>query len=270
MEFDRQILEHFLHLGRKEPHIPFSLHIFDCLPSTNQMVWNLIAQGAKPGCVVIASQQTAGKGQWGRQWISPVGGLYLSVAITPQIKVTNSYQLTLASAWGIAAQLQNCGITVGIKWPNDLVLDGRKLGGILTETKVNQGHITQAVIGVGINWTNSVPETGINLKSWQNSQNHPAISGLEILTATILLGIESGLQCLNNEGITILLSHYLDLLTNIGDQVYVNHLLGTVVGVTPEGNLRLQMAGYDRKELIKAEIFVEPGTIGLGYSKSSV
>ena len=232
------------------------------------MVWDLIAQGAKPGSVVIAGQQTAGKGQWGRQWISPVGGLYLSVAIAPQIKVTNSYQLTLAGAWGIAAQLRKCGITAGIKWPNDLVLDGRKLGGILTETKVYQGHITQAVIGVGINWTNSVPETGINLKSWQTSYSYSVISGLEMLTATILLGIESGLKCLSEEGITILLSRYLDLLTNMGDQVYVNHILGTVVGVTPEGNLRLEMVGYDRKELMKPEISVKPGTISLGYSQS--
>jgi BirA family biotin operon repressor/biotin-[acetyl-CoA-carboxylase] ligase len=56
----------------------------------------------------------------------------------------------------------------------------------------------------------------------------------------------------------------------MGDQVYVNNLLGTVVGVTPEGNLRLQMAEYNRTELIKAEISVEPGTISLGYAKSSV
>jgi BirA family biotin operon repressor/biotin-[acetyl-CoA-carboxylase] ligase len=270
VEFEQQILENFLHLGRKQPYVPFSLHIFDSLPSTNQMVWELIAQGAKPGSVVIATQQTAGRGQWGRQWLSPTGGLYLSVAIAPQLEVTNSYQLTLATAWGIASHLRKCGITVGIKWPNDLVLDSRKLGGILTETRVYQGHITQAVIGVGINWANPVPETGINLKSWQTTQNYQAISGLEMLTATILLGIESGLECLNNEGISILLSRYLHLLTNMGDQVYVNNLLGTVVGVTPEGNLRLQMAEYNRTELIKAEISVEPGTISLGYAKSSV
>jgi BirA family biotin operon repressor/biotin-[acetyl-CoA-carboxylase] ligase len=270
VEFDQQLLENSLHLGRKHPAIPFSLHIFDSLPSTNKMVWDLIAQGAEPGCVVIATQQTAGRGQWGRQWLSPTGGLYLSVAIAPKLEITSSYQLTLASAWGIASQLRKCGVPVGIKWPNDLVLDGRKLGGILTETKVHQGQITQAVIGVGINWSNPVPETGINLKSWTATQNSPQISGLEMLTATVLLGIQSGLECLNNEGISILLSHYLDLLTNIGDQVYVNNLLGTVVGVTPEGNLRLKMAEYDPNKLMTPEISVEPGTISLGYCKSSV
>ncbi|MEA5575465.1 biotin--[acetyl-CoA-carboxylase] ligase [Anabaena sp. UHCC 0451] len=270
MGFDQQILENSLHLGRKHPYVPFSLQIFDSLPSTNQTVWELLKQGSKPGCVVIATEQTAGRGQWGRQWLSPTGGLYLSVATEPKLEVTNSYQLTFASAWGIASQLQKCGISVGIKWPNDLVLSGRKLGGILTETKVHKGQITQAVIGVGINWSNPVPETGINLKSWQTTQNLQPISGVEMLTAHVLLGIESGLECLHTEGISILLSRYLDLLTNMGDQVYVNNLLGTVVGVTPQGNLRLKMAEYDQKELITAEIFVEPGTISLGYCQSSV
>jgi BirA family biotin operon repressor/biotin-[acetyl-CoA-carboxylase] ligase len=270
VEFDQQSLEKSLHLGRKQPYLTYALHIFDSLPSTNQKVWELVEKGAKPGCVVIATQQTAGKGQWGRQWISPTGGLYLSVAIAPKLEVANSYQLTLASAWGIASQLRKLDISVGIKWPNDLVLDGRKLGGILTETKIHQGKINQAVIGVGINWKNPVPETGINLQSWQTTQHFYPISGLEMLTATVLLGIESGLECLNNEGINTLLPQYLDLLKNIGDQVYVNNLLGTVIGVSPQGNLRLRMVEDNVNTLITPEISVEPGTISLGYSKSSV
>jgi BirA family transcriptional regulator, biotin operon repressor / biotin---[acetyl-CoA-carboxylase] ligase len=270
VEFNQQLVVNALTAEREYPYLPFSLHIFDSLSSTNQTLWDLLNQGAKPGCVVIATQQTAGRGQWGRQWVSPSGGLYLSVAISPKLEATDSYQLTLASAWGIVAQLRKCGVSVGIKWPNDLVLDGRKLGGILTETKIHKGQITQAVIGVGINWANPVPETGINLELWQGSQDFRPIPCLEMLTSTVLLGIESGLECLTSEGISILLSRYVDLLTNMGDEVYVNNLLGTVVGVTPQGNLRLKIAGYNTKELIRPEISVEPGTISLGYCKSSV
>jgi len=270
VEFDRQNLEAALDAGRKSKYLPFSLHIFESVSSTNQTLWDLLAQGAETGCVVIATQQTAGRGQWGRQWVSPSGGLYLSVAIAPKIEATDSYQLTLASAWGVAFQLRKCGVSVGIKWPNDLVLNGRKLGGILTETKVSKGKITQAVIGVGINWTNPVPETGINLESWQTSQPSKSISCLEMLTSTVLLGIESGMECLSQEGVSILLSRYLDLLTNIGDKVSVNNLSGTVVGVTPQGNLRVDLDTHDTNELITPEIYVEPGTISLGYSKSSV
>ncbi len=270
MEFNRQLLVDSLQAEYKHQNLPFSLHIFDNVSSTNQTLWQLIDQGEKPGCVVIATQQTAGRGQWGRQWQSPTGGLYLSMAIAPKLEATSSYQLTLATAWGITAQLRKCGIPVGIKWPNDLILDGRKLGGILTETKVNQGQITQAVIGVGINWANQVPETGINLQLWQNSHNSQMFHHLEILTSQVLLGIKSGIECLQVEGINILLSRYLDLLTNMGDQVYVNNFLGTVVGVTQEGNLRLRITTYDSKAAVTPEISVSPGTISLGYRQTPV
>jgi BirA family biotin operon repressor/biotin-[acetyl-CoA-carboxylase] ligase len=268
--FDQQLLEAALKAGWKYTYLPFSLHIFDTVDSTNQTLWNLLEQGSKSKVVVIATQQTAGRGQWGRQWLSTTGGLYLSMAISPQLAATDAYQLTLAGAWGIAAQLQKCGVGVGIKWPNDLVLDGCKLGGILTETKIQAGQITQAIIGVGINWANSVPETGINLESWQANQNSRPISCLEMLTSTVLLGIESGMECLSQEGISILLSRYLELLTNIGDKVYVNNLSGTIIGVTSQGNLRVSMDFYDTNKLKTSEIYVEPGTISLGYRKYSV
>ncbi|WP_414576349.1 biotin--[acetyl-CoA-carboxylase] ligase [Anabaena sp. CCY 9402-a] len=291
VELDQQKLLAALTAGREYDDLPFSLHIFDSVPSTNRTLWELINQGAGVGTVVIATQQTAGRGQWGRQWTSPTGGLYLSVAIAPNLAANASYQLTLATAWGIAHQLRRCGISVGIKWPNDLVLDGRKLGGILTETKVNQGKITQAVIGVGINWSNPVPETGINLQSWQQSRGaggreqgentytnsvsqspipHPQspIPCLEMLTCKVLLGIESGMACLLQEGVSVLLSRYLEFLVNMGDRVYVNDLAGNVVGVTPQGSLRVSLETDRINDMKTPEIYLEPGKISLGYRKS--
>lgn len=265
MKFNQQLLLDTLKVERKSEYIPFTLHIFEHLSSTNQALWEMLAQGSTPGCVVIATEQTAGRGQWGRQWLSPAGGLYLSVAIMPKIEAANNYQLTLATVWGIAAQLQRRGINLGIKWPNDLVLEGRKLGGILTETKVHKGQVTQAVIGVGINWANPVPDTGINLVSWQTTKISPTITELEILAAHVLLGIETGLKSLEEEGIDNLLPRYLEFLVNLGEQVHINQLSGTVVGVTSQGNLRLKMAKYNTNAPGTQEITVIPGTISLGY-----
>ncbi len=264
MEFDRQQLETALR-RREHKYLPLSLHVFDTVASTNLTVWNLLEQGAVPGCVVIATSQTAGRGQWGRQWSSPGGGLYLSVAIALQLEASHSYQLTLALCWGIAKQLQKCGVNVGIKWPNDLVLSSRKLGGILTETKVHKGKITQAVVGVGINWSNSVPETGINLKFWQAKEQKGVVDSLEMLALEVLLGIESGVECLCEKGVNILLSDYLNLLTNMGDKVDIKNHSGTVVGVTSTGELRIKMETYDTSSVITPEICLQPGTISLGY-----
>jgi BirA family transcriptional regulator, biotin operon repressor / biotin---[acetyl-CoA-carboxylase] ligase len=268
--FDREKLETALNTRRQYTYLHFSCHLFESVPSTNQTAWELLSKGEKTGCVVIATEQSAGRGQWGRQWISPVGGLYISVAIAPQIEAQQSYQLTLASAWGIASRLQNSGVPVEIKWPNDLVLDGRKLGGILTETKVQRGKIAQAVIGVGINWSNPVPETGISLKTWQETQpNSTSVCSLEMLASAVLLGIESGIQSLFQEGITILLSRYQSILGNMGDKVYVNNILGTVIGVTDTGYLRVFMEKSDAKSVRTPEIYIQPGTISLGYRKFS-
>jgi BirA family biotin operon repressor/biotin-[acetyl-CoA-carboxylase] ligase len=267
---DRQKLQKTLEKERKSAYLPFSLHLLETVSSTNHILWDLINQGAEPGCVVIATQQTAGKGQWGRQWTSPTGGLYLSLAIAPQeMPVSESYQLTFASAWGVANQLRNCGIDLGIKWPNDLVIEHRKLGGILTETKVNQGKITQALIGIGINWSNPVPETGINLEMWQASKEQKTIPSLEVLAAQVLLGIESGIQCLFQEGVNILMSHYLQLLTNIGDRICVNNEVGTVVGVTQTGELHVRIQNDRTRLSRKPEMYIQPGTISLGYRQSS-
>jgi BirA family biotin operon repressor/biotin-[acetyl-CoA-carboxylase] ligase len=243
-----------------------SVHLFETIPSTNQKLWQLLEQGAKPGTVVIANQQTAGRGQWGRQWSSPAGGLYLSVALAPNLPALQSYQLTLCSAWGIAMALRDRGIPVGLKWPNDLLLQERKLGGILTETKVRQGKITRAVVGVGINWANPVPTTGINLQSFQAEQASSPITCLEMLAAIALWGIAFGYELCSPAGINILLPSYNKLLTSIGKIVSVNGRSGIVVGINPMGELRVRLAEAAGSNSSNAsEIYLQPGTIRLGY-----
>ncbi|MEO0968534.1 MAG: biotin--[acetyl-CoA-carboxylase] ligase [Cyanobacteria bacterium J06639_18] len=274
MEFNRQKLESALEERRNNTNIFSSIYIFDTVSSTNTTAWELLKQGIKPGFAVIATTQTSGRGQWGRQWDSPKGGLYLSAALNSHLEVKHGYQLTLASAWGIAQELRNYGIFVEIKWPNDLVLDGYKLGGILTETKVKKALITQAVIGVGINWENSTPETGINLKTWQTNQNNLSLNNssfvsLEELAAKIIQGIESGIHCLEQEGVDILLSRYVRLLANIGEKVYVNNNPGTIVGVNPSGSLHIRMESSNSESVTTPYIDLHPGTISLGYRKTS-
>ncbi|HEY9889159.1 MAG TPA: biotin--[acetyl-CoA-carboxylase] ligase, partial [Candidatus Obscuribacterales bacterium] len=131
-----------------------TLHLYDTLPSTNQMAWQLVQQGQGAGTVVIAAQQTAGRGQWGRTWQSDRGGLYLSLVLEPTMAIAEAPLLPLASAWGIATSFVNLGLPIQVKWPNDLVGHGRKVGGILVESRL-QGKLPHAVIGVGINWDNS-------------------------------------------------------------------------------------------------------------------
>ncbi len=240
-----------------------SLHLFETLPSTNQTLWELLAGGATSQTVVIAAQQTAGRGQWGRQWQSTPGGLYLSLALMPNLKASHSAQLTMCSSWGIATALRHYDIPVCLKWPNDLLLLGRKLGGILTEARVHQGHITKAVVGVGINWSNCVPESGITLQSFCKEQLSPIpkVTSLEMLAAIVIQGLIFGYQCWLEQGIENLLPSYLELLDSQGRQVIFDGKPGTIAGVTPRGELRICLNSGE----IASEICLKPGTISLGY-----
>lgn len=264
------------------PDLPeFKIHVFESVSSTNTVVWDLLQQGTGAGTVAIALTQHAGRGQWGRQWSSPPGGLYLSLALAPRLALEHAAQLTLSSAWGIATALRCASVPVQIKWLNDLVVQGRKLGGILTETRVSQGYIQQAVVGVGINWSNPVPEYGINLKHVLNrsgsdlsnpgdlsstgdqvtySINSHSIDSLEILAATVLQGLRMGYSCWQHHDAPSLASAYETLLVNLGESIEVDRQPGTICGITPTGQLRVRLHPPNT-----AEIHLDPGTLSLGY-----
>jgi len=242
----------------------FDVCYVDQLDSTNTEIWRRLDRdaGTKPGATTIAGQQTAGRGQWSRQWQSDHGGLYLSTLLAPHLPTAESAQLTFASAWGIATSLRDRGIPVELKWPNDLLLNGRKLGGILTDIRTQADTITQAVVGVGINWKNATPETGINLAEfWANSEACSPLS-LELLGAIVLSGIARGYYYWQAHGIEAGTAAYEELLFHRGRTIVINNQSIVVLGVTIDGKLRTchQQNGLD------SEVIFTPGSIQLGYS----
>ena len=242
--------------------LDLNIHIFDTLTSTNDKLAQLIAEENAPaGTVVIAKTQTAGRGQRGRTWTSDLGGLYLSMAISPDLSAINVHQLTIGIVWGIAYQLRQQGIYVLIKWPNDLMLEHRKLGGILTQTRISQGRIQQAIVGVGINYANSVESPAINLAPSNDRQPNYANFPIEMLTSCTIRGIISGYKRCTPATIDSLLSDYLELLNARGRSVSVNGKLGTVLGISPQGELHI---GFTTATEI-AETYLTPGTFTLGY-----
>ncbi|MBL1175559.1 biotin--[acetyl-CoA-carboxylase] ligase [Pantanalinema sp. GBBB05] len=254
-----------------------TLYVFSNLSSTNQTAWDLFEQGSPIATTIIALEQTAGRGQWGRQWTSAPGGLYLSMVLTPDLPSEQAAQLTLCTAWGIATALRELPpklsgttelIEIGLKWLNDLVLHRRKLGGILTETRLQQGRITKAVVGVGINWTNPVPDTGINLQSVLASTPTPLIESLEMLAALTAYGLLSGYERWQQQGIEPILLEYVELLAHRDRPIVINGQSGKIVGVTATGELRVQLpttAALSSQTVCDSEVLLKPSTISLSY-----
>jgi BirA family biotin operon repressor/biotin-[acetyl-CoA-carboxylase] ligase len=133
------------------------IYHFDTADSTNDRAKILGTQGAAEGTMVVTETQTAGRGRLGRTWSSPPGqGIYVSVLLRPALPPTELPQITLSTAVAVVRALTRAvNVTPGIKWPNDLILNGKKLGGILTEMETESDQIRYLVVGMGLNINNS-------------------------------------------------------------------------------------------------------------------
>ena len=134
---------------------PWNVQVFEEVTSTNTLLKELARQGAPAGTVLVTDRQTAGRGRLGRSFLSPGGvGVYLSALIRPNCAPTALMHLTCAVAVAMCDAVENAfGFRPGIKWTNDLVVNGRKLGGILTELGLDPktGMVDHAILGIGIN-----------------------------------------------------------------------------------------------------------------------
>jgi len=126
------------------------------LSSTNEKARELLLDGVSEGTLIIAESQTSGRGRRGRHWFSPPGvGLYISLIAYPEISVSQATSLTLGTAVAVARAVEDvCGLKVDIKWPNDLLFNGKKLGGILLEINGDVEQVNSMVIGIGLNVNN--------------------------------------------------------------------------------------------------------------------
>lgn len=133
-------------IGRKIIHLPE-------VDSTNEYA-KLIALDEREGTVVVADRQTAGKGRKGRTWASPEGGLWMSVILKPKAEPKHLPTLVFIGALAVVDTLWKFGIEAGIKWPNDVWVNGRKICGVLTEGRIREF----VILGIGLNVNNEVPE----------------------------------------------------------------------------------------------------------------
>lgn len=137
---------------------------------------------------VIARQQRFGRGQQGRFWSSPPGGVWLSAALPWPEQPVGAASLALATAVGLALELEALGLAVQLKWPNDLLLRGRKLAGLLPRLRLRGGRIRWAQVGVGLNGRNRVPAGAITVAEVLGNRNPAAAPAA--LAARVLRGLE--------------------------------------------------------------------------------
>ncbi|SPD73508.1 Biotin--(acetyl-CoA-carboxylase) ligase [uncultured Desulfobacterium sp.] len=153
-ELERQPLQTD-YISSKLGASPFAGNLlwYDTIGSTNAITKSLAANGAPDNTVVVAEQQSQGRGRMGRSWLSEGNvNLLLSVLIRPQVPAEDAFSLTMAFALAVSYAAEAvCDLRVMIKWPNDLYLEGKKLGGILTEFSVSGPFVDYMILGLGLN-----------------------------------------------------------------------------------------------------------------------
>lgn len=128
------------------------IRVFKATTSTNDVIEKLARDGVKEGVVVFAESQTKGRGRLGRKWISPAGrGLWFSVLLRPDLRPQEATQLTVAAATALWRAIHaETGLSAEIKWPNDILLRGKKVAGILTEMSAELDRVKHVILGVGV------------------------------------------------------------------------------------------------------------------------
>lgn len=217
--------------------------------STNDDARALARDGAPEGTVVLANSQTAGRGRLGRVWASPEGGVYLSAILRPGVTPAEAPSLALAAALGAARGLERLGAKVQLKWPNDLLVDGSKLAGVLLEMSAEADRVDWLVIGLGVNVL--APESRQEGAGYLADQL-PSVSRA-VVAAAVLDGIAQAYGVWRTQGFSAQKADYEARLAIAGADVSVSNasggLLATghVAGVDDDGRLVLVTDSGERR-----------------------
>ncbi|MCD6484934.1 MAG: biotin--[acetyl-CoA-carboxylase] ligase [Candidatus Odinarchaeota archaeon] len=144
-------------ITRKARKIGCCEFVYDILDSTMTRAKELAEKNFPEGTVVAAKEQTQGKGRNGRLWMSPRGGLWLSIIFRPRMDISYMFIFSYMISLSVAEAIQKLGLNPKIKWPNDVLVEGKKIAGILIDTKSTDIEVEYIIAGIGINVNNKIP-----------------------------------------------------------------------------------------------------------------
>lgn len=218
--------------------------------STNDIAYELAEKGIKEGAVIIADEQTLGKGRHGRQWVSPPkGGIYMSCVLRPEMAPNEIPRITLMAAVAVAKSVRSVtALPASIKWPNDILVNGRKVCGILTEMKAEQDRIDFIVLGIGINVNTAVkalPKGATSLRAeLHSSGGDQNLSRIE-LARNIIESVEHYYDILKKKGSAAIIEEWKALSSTLGCRVKVmlpkRSFEGTAHDVDRDGSLVVRL-----------------------------
>lgn len=239
------------------------IYYFLKLSSTNTTAKEQARKGAKEGATIIAETQTRGKGRLNRRWISPKGGVWLSIILRPQINTEDAAKITLTTAVAVAKTLRKLyRLRAEIKWPNDVLVHSKKVCGILTEASLEGKTVNFVVVGIGINVNfalNGLPE---NLKTTATTLKEMLKKDVDIeeLICQLLKEFEECYKQFKEKEFRNMLTEWRSMASFLGKKVeivsFAERLHGVAVDVDGKGALVVKLEDGTRRKIVSGDVTV--------------
>ena len=209
-------------------------YYFDSIDSTQNQAMKMANDLKNNGAIIIAEKQTGGKGRSGRKWISPKGGIWLSVILHPKFDISITTLFPIASSLALSYAIEKiCKINPELKWPNDLTIKGKKVAGMLVDASLESNRIENLVLGVGINFKIDVKKIEKILKK---TPNYYGVASLNkdgdaiALVQCFLLELEKMYELLNTKQTTKIIAEWTKRSSTIGKEVEIDTVNGKIKG----------------------------------------
>ena len=250
MEANKTIFLEQIEDGLATKWLGRTIHFYDKVESTNLLAAELAQEDAPEGVVVLADQQLSGRGRGSRSWHSPAGvGIYCSVILRPQVEPEKGQLITLMAGVSIAKAIERqSGLSPRVKWPNDVLINDKKVAGILLEARVSGARIGYAVIGFGINVNNGrgdLPEDiRVNASSLRMELKKTVDRGA--LVIEIFSELEKLYHNFQRGDVSVILEQWRHYSSTLGQRVRIwrkdKATEGLAVDLTENGGLLVRLA----------------------------
>ena len=212
-------------------------YYFDSIDSTQNQALKMADEPANNGTVIVAAKQTGGRGRSGRRWISPIGGIWISIILKPKFDISITTLFPIASALALSIAIEKIfSIKPELKWPNDVTIKGKKVAGMLVDVSLESNKIENLVLGVGINFDVNVKQIEKSLKGTPNFYGVSSLNGRKEnvkpvqLVQTFLIELEKIYKSLNAKQTKKIISEWTLRSSTIGKNVELDTTDGKIKG----------------------------------------
>ena len=239
----------------------YEIRRYRALSSTNEVAKKIARNINRERVVVIADTQLLGRGRLGRRWSSPSGGIWLSIILRPKISPKDTPRLTFIASSAVAATIKKTfGIRTEIKWPNDVLINARKVCGILTETNLQSGDVEYAIVGIGLNANVDLEALPAPVRNTSTTLKHELGQkiSLRALTENVLKAFERRYRLLQQGLWFALLQEWKGMASFLGEKVRITSfdevLTGEAWDVDEDGTLIIRLEGGELRKILVGDV----------------